>query len=162
VECAGPSLGPKGRHGIAAPIRARSRSRSILRPEGPALMACNVISHCFCAAPSVLIRLDTVLIHALTGVAIACRPFGPADVSELAQRIFRRATTFVINETCAEVPSVCRLLVLQAASCSDSPCTDWQPVLLKVTSLKVGRTFQYKNESVPLRNLRVPHNRTSH
>ncbi len=57
-----------------------------LRPEGPALYAMRCHQSLFCAAPSALIRLDTLLIHALTGVDIECRSFGPAllqvDVGE--------------------------------------------------------------------------------
>lgn len=53
-------------------------------------------------APSGFIRLDKFLIHALTGVAIQCRPFG-SDVRESAPRIPGRAPGFATNVTCSEV-----------------------------------------------------------
>ena len=62
--------GPKGRHSIATPVRAWSRpSRSILRPEGPALDTMRSDQSFPGAAPAALIRLNKLLIHALTGVA---------------------------------------------------------------------------------------------
>jgi hypothetical protein len=41
-------------------------------------MPCDIINHCFVPHLRCSFVLTGFLIHALTGVAIACRPFGPA------------------------------------------------------------------------------------
>ena len=49
----------------------------VLRPEGRALLLSRFHQPLHRAAPSALTGLGEFLIHALTGVAIECRPFGP-------------------------------------------------------------------------------------
>src|ERR1700730_15577546 len=65
--CLGPiSLGPKSRHSLVLSFCRRNRRRF------------HIVHSTTCAAPSALIALSAVPIHALTDVAIEYRPFGPA------------------------------------------------------------------------------------
>jgi hypothetical protein len=66
VEVILSGVGPKGRQSIAT-VRAWIKHAIILRPEGPSV-----------DVPALRASLTFIYVtHALTGVAIDCRPFGP-------------------------------------------------------------------------------------
>jgi hypothetical protein len=67
----GPAFNSHAREGVV------TTALKDLRPEGPALLVSRFHQSLQCAAPSALIGPGGFLIHALTGVAIECRPFGP-------------------------------------------------------------------------------------
>jgi hypothetical protein len=60
-------------------------------------------------APSALIRLDQLLIHALTGVAIACRPFGPVMLEDRCKAFLDGLLLLQPNYAYSELPEVCRV-----------------------------------------------------
>src|SRR5688572_18168483 len=70
IDLNGPSQGPKDQQLIATPVRAWVTSHRCRGPKDRQLKGPSTV------APSAL-RILLTTNHALTGVAISCRPFGP-------------------------------------------------------------------------------------
>jgi len=92
----GPACNSHARKGVVAIVLIDLEARRAVTYA----MRCH--QSLLCAAPSALICLERLLIHALTGVAITCRPFGPAMLGnrgkEFRDRLLLSQPTILVQK----------------------------------------------------------------